>query len=1046
MKEQIINEQLSTTKIWSLFYYFMFKNIIIMKKVTLNSNRFFITLSIILFSIGTIQSQETGKVISKEIRALKSSGVKFEEVKLFQKSSEIPSTLKSKISDASYMDFKSEKVNNIKTSNPKFLSLQLPLENEKTITLNLYQVDILAPSSKERAKSFIGLFYRGVVEGDNESLAAINLYDNEMSGIVQYEGVVYTLGKIESEEKTHIFYPEANQLWSQEMSCNMPDDIEEEYSYNELYMPPSLEQTEGDCLTIEFSIHHTLTDRLGGENAAQNYGTGVFNNHATLCSNDGFAVTLNELKIWTNSNPAPYSVNGYGTLDNWQYATGSINGTVAYCAFYQSGFGGGVAASFQGICNSNPDRSKSVGRHNGTYEQVPTYSFDVFLMSHELGHLYGSYHTHACAWNGNNTAIDGCAGGVEGNCGNPGPASPGTIMSYCAPDVDFNEGYHPQVQSVILNNIAYATCTTACQDPSCDDGFQNGDETGIDCGGSCPNECPTCNDGIQNGDEDDVDCGGSFCPICPCNGNAVAVKINFDNYPEEISWTMKTQNGSTVASGDNYGNEADGSTFTEELCLQDGCYDFTINDTYGDGLCCSYGNGSYSIVDENGANLASGGTFNYSETTDFCVEGGGGPAPTCNDGIQNGNETGVDCGGSCSACPTCNDGIQNGNETGVDCGGVCSACPTCNDGIQNGNETGVDCGGICSACPTCNDGMQNGTETGVDCGGICSPCPTCNDGIQNGNETGVDCGGICSPCIACDPGTPCDDDDVCTINDVYDQDCECVGEYIDTDYDRICDAEDPCPSDPDLDCQGELEYCDSQGNNSYYEYIDRVKFGNVDNVSGNDQGYGDYTDQITIVGRGDTIPLGLVPGFLRIAYDEAWNVWIDFNADGTFDDLTENVYYGISSGALLGNVEIPSTATLGKTRMRISMQWQRLSMPCEIFDFGEVEDYTVDITDTPQNYVPLEFRNDAGLSSGPAIRISPNPATDFVNVGLQGAREGGSIQLIDLSGRILWQEAVGVEIDNLQIPTDYLPAGIYFIRLNFGNSTYATERFIKISK
>ncbi len=75
---------------------------------------------------------------------------------------------------------------------------------------------------------------------------------------------------------------------------------------------------------------------------------------------------------------------------------------------------------------------------------------------------------------------------------------------------------------------------------------------------------------------------------------------------------------------------------------------------------------------------------------------------TCTDGIQNGNETGVDCGGDCSTvCPTCTDGIQNGNETGVDCGGDCpDACATCDDGIQNGNETGVDCGGDCDAiCP-----------------------------------------------------------------------------------------------------------------------------------------------------------------------------------------------------------------------------------------------------------------------------------------------------------------------------------------------------------
>jgi hypothetical protein len=48
---------------------------------------------------------------------------------------------------------------------------------------------------------------------------------------------------------------------------------------------------------------------------------------------------------------------------------------------------------------------------------------------------------------------------------------------------------------------------------------------------------------------------------------------------------------------------------------------------------------------------------------------------------------------------------------------------TCDDGIQNGTETGVDCGGSCTACATCDDGIQNGTETGVDCGGPdCSPC------------------------------------------------------------------------------------------------------------------------------------------------------------------------------------------------------------------------------------------------------------------------------------------------------------------------------------
>ena len=89
------------------------------------------------------------------------------------------------------------------------------------------------------------------------------------------------------------------------------------------------------------------------------------------------------------------------------------------------------------------------------------------------------------------------------------------------------------------------------------------------------------------------------------------------------------------------------------------------------------------------------------------------------------------CGNGGSGGETCNDGIQNNGETGVDCGGPncdpCSVEETCNDGIQNNGETGVDCGGPncdpCSAPETCNDGIQNNGETGVDCGGPnCDPC------------------------------------------------------------------------------------------------------------------------------------------------------------------------------------------------------------------------------------------------------------------------------------------------------------------------------------
>lgn len=109
--------------------------------------------------------------------------------------------------------------------------------------------------------------------------------------------------------------------------------------------------------------------------------------------------------------------------------------------------------------------------------------------------------------------------------------------------------------------------------------------------------------------------------------------------------------------------------------------------------------------------------------------------PACDDGIANGDEAGVDCGGSCpNACgPTCDDGIANGDEEGVDCGGSCpSACPTCNDGIANGDEEGIDCGGSCPdacAAPICVPSGEG--QACTDSTPCCSGTGNCTKGKPN---------------------------------------------------------------------------------------------------------------------------------------------------------------------------------------------------------------------------------------------------------------------------------------------------------------------------
>merc|ERR1711923_410026 len=57
---------------------------------------------------------------------------------------------------------------------------------------------------------------------------------------------------------------------------------------------------------------------------------------------------------------------------------------------------------------------------------------------------------------------------------------------------------------------------------------------------------------------------------------------------------------------------------TINMCLETDEYTFYITDTYGDGICCSYGNGGYKIK-VNGEEVVSGGEFGDSETETFSV-------------------------------------------------------------------------------------------------------------------------------------------------------------------------------------------------------------------------------------------------------------------------------------------------------------------------------------------------------------------------------------------------------------------------------------------
>ncbi len=103
-----------------------------------------------------------------------------------------------------------------------------------------------------------------------------------------------------------------------------------------------------------------------------------------------------------------------------------------------------------------------------------------------------------------------------------------------------------------------------------------------------------------------------------CLDHPVNLNISLDNYPSETTWELKNGSGTVFANGGPY--SIAGGSVAVELCLPQGCYEFTIYDSWGDGICCEYGEGEFQIIDNiTGELLGSGGNFDLADIREFCI-------------------------------------------------------------------------------------------------------------------------------------------------------------------------------------------------------------------------------------------------------------------------------------------------------------------------------------------------------------------------------------------------------------------------------------------
>jgi Zn-dependent metalloprotease len=195
---------------------------------------------------------------------------------------------------------------------------------------------------------------------------------------------------------------------------------------------------------------------------------------------------------------------------------------------------------------------------------------------------------------------------------------------------------------------------------------------------------------------------------------------------------------------------------------------------------------------------------------------------------------------------------------------------------------------------------------------------------------------------------------------------------------------------------GVLDYCSSKGNSVADEYISKVQLGTINNTTTGGNGYSDYTSVNTSLAKASVNTITITPKWTGTSYNEGYALWIDYNQNGDFSDSGELVWSTVPSKTtpVSGTFTVPSSAASGMTRMRVSMKYNGVPTSCEAFSYGEVEDYSVNITggaaDTTSPSAPSSLT--ASGTTTTTTNLSWNASTDNVAVTGYNVYQGSTLK------------------------------------------------------
>jgi hypothetical protein len=241
-----------------------------------------------------------------------------------------------------------------------------------------------------------------------------------------------------------------------------------------------------------------------------------------------------------------------------------------------------------------------------------------------------------------------------------------------------------------------------------------------------------------------------------------------------------------------------------------------------------------------------------------------------------------------------------------------------------------------------------------------------------------------------------------------------------------------CPS-----CSN-INYCSANGNNSTDDWIDTFAVDNFSHASGNNNGYFIYNNVDIFLRQGDYHNIAISQGK---TFTEYVKVWLDINQDGNFSDPDEELYSGIMSvntPTIYGSIVVPPTTLLGVTRMRVGIRWNSSPLVCGVTDFGEIEDYCVQVVPgTSIQQLPLSVHT---------CLVYPNPFSAIITLDLELNRDTDlHLAIFSTTGQLVYNNTLtNQSAGKQQIElSPNIPTGVYFLQVKTEDGQF-TKRIMKL--